>query len=85
MDRGALRDSVHGVAKSRTQLSDWARINAEIKELIPQHQIPYANNFVCMYLFRDISFICRQTYIYIGTSLVAQMVNHLPTIQETGV
>ena len=39
MDRGALRDSAHGVAKSRTQLSDWARINAEIKELIPQHQI----------------------------------------------
>ena len=39
LDRGALRDSVHGVAKSRTQLSDWARINAEIKELIPQHQI----------------------------------------------
>ena len=27
MDREAWRDAVHGVAKSRTQLSDWTELN----------------------------------------------------------
>ena len=27
MDREAWRDAIHGVAKSRTQLSDWTELN----------------------------------------------------------
>ena len=27
MDREALRAAIHGVAKSRTQLSDWTELN----------------------------------------------------------
>ena len=29
MDREAWRAAIHGVAKSRTQLSDWTELNAE--------------------------------------------------------
>ena len=40
MDREAWRAAVHGVTKSRTQLSDWTELNnekteREIKETIP--------------------------------------------------
>ena len=32
MDREAWRAIVHGVAKSRTWLSDWTELNIEVKE-----------------------------------------------------
>ena len=43
MDREALHAAVHGVAKSRTRLSDWT-------ELIDVHR-PTWDNSVCVYLF----------------------------------
>ena len=36
MDREAGHAAVHEVAKSRTQLSDWTELNAEIKFLLSQ-------------------------------------------------
>ena len=30
MDREAWRAAIHGVAKSRTQLSDWTELNSDI-------------------------------------------------------
>ena len=52
MDREAWCAAIHGVAKSRTQLSDWTELNWTVIKM---------------------------------TSLVAQMVNHLPTMWETWV
>ena len=34
MDREAWRAAVHGVAKSRTQLSDWTELKSSNKALI---------------------------------------------------
>ena len=34
-DRGAWRDAVHGVAKSRTQLSDWTTITQGNRLVLP--------------------------------------------------
>ena len=54
---------------------DWATRHAlmlKLLNLFPniKFSFPYANNFVCMYLFSDISFIRRQTYIvYIYTHI----------------
>ena len=33
MDREAWHDAVHGVAKSRTQLSDWTELNTYIVQI----------------------------------------------------
>ena len=34
MDREAWSAAIHGVAKSRTQLSDWTELNIDIKKKI---------------------------------------------------
>ena len=34
MDREAWRGAVHGVAKSRTQLSDWTELNKAGTEIV---------------------------------------------------
>ena len=40
MDREAWRAAVHGVAKSRTRLSDWAGLNYRRQEAGPPGQLP---------------------------------------------
>ena len=41
MDREAWRAAIHGVAKSRTQLSNWTELNWEIKQQIWSIQSPF--------------------------------------------
>ena len=77
MDREAWRAAIHGVAKSRTWLSDWT--GKKINKLI---------------LTSDFSFIIHVKFFQLRItmdklnfvlSMVAQMVNNLPTMQETQV
>ena len=46
MDRGALRAAVHGVTKSRTQLSDWAQNSTSFTAVPPRKPIESAMRFV---------------------------------------
>ena len=39
MDREAWRAAVHGVAKSRTQLSDWTELRANYKQRIQNGRV----------------------------------------------
>ena len=77
MDREAWLAAIHGVAKSRTRLSDWTC--KKLNKLI---------------LTSDFSFIIRVKFFQLRItmdklnfvlSMVAQMVNNLPTMQETQV
>ena len=39
MDREAWRAAIHGVAKSRTRLSDWIELNWRLKQLLGTRQV----------------------------------------------
>jgi len=47
MDREAWRAAIHGVAKSRTQLSDWTVLNWTDEQLYTN----ILDNFMYFYLF----------------------------------
>ena len=50
MDREAWRAAVHGVAKSRTQLSDWTELNLFFSMLLNKSIISFQNNTAHMFL-----------------------------------
>ena len=55
MDREAWRAVIHGVAKSRTRLSDWT----EVKEESVQHGVKINSSwlqFKVKYLFQNVEF-----------------------------
>ena len=41
MDREAWRAAIHGVAKSRTQLSDWTELNTNLTWWLDFHMLNY--------------------------------------------
>ena len=56
MDREACHAAIHGVAKSRTQLSDWTELNWTV---IPYVFIFFQNlitfwHYICIYLFASV-------------------------------
>ena len=49
MDREAWRAEIHGVAKSRTQLSDWTELN--VIKIIQDLLLKHSNLFLSFFLF----------------------------------
>ena len=93
MDREAWRATIHGVAKSRTRLSDWTELKEKpnASQLLPPLQllIYFLSLWICLFWILHI----KQYYMWpFATgffhslaSLVAQMVKCLPTMRETQV
>ena len=45
MDREAWSAVIHGVAKSRTRLSDWTKLNWKLGTTVLGHQVPKCHNW----------------------------------------
>ena len=75
MDREAWRAVIHGVAKSRTQLSDWTELNWT---QLSNWEINVETILLCNY--RPYLNFTRALF---GASLVAQTVKSLPAMRET--
>ena len=46
MDREAWRAAIHGVAKSRTRLSDWTELK-ESEDIFPQYRYDHKTKITC--------------------------------------
>ena len=58
MDRETWRAAVHEVSKSRTQLSDWTKLNYEIGDMKKEDKLD-ALKFIQKY-FSKKAFLCMQ-------------------------
>ena len=92
IDREAWRAAIHGVAKSRTRLSDWTELNwTELIQGFYVQSNPSAHWWFSGRILAshagDPSSIPGHCIVskYFWTSLVAQMVKRLPAMWETWV
>ena len=86
MDREAWRAAVHGVAKSRTQLSDWTELSKQsficIYSQSPSHALPpeLCLLWFCMALHSHRSSNLTVNYACEGSRLPTPYENHLESI-----
>ena len=66
MDRGAWQATVHGVAKSRTWLSDWSCTHASVCMCVHGYNCTYIYICICIYVYTYAIFIHTHVY-YIYT------------------
>ena len=83
MDREASRAAIHGVAKSRTRLSDWSEVNSrELCQWLTSALVPYKQTAVSCLLAMCHVFTKVEGY---GTPLVVQQLRlHASTAGGSG-
>ena len=68
MDREAWHAAIHGVAKSRTWLSDWTELNCDIRPCWPGDSVTYLHYLPSSWRFMYLNHLCQYQTVVLSHS-----------------